>query len=77
MNPELRRLLWLEATAQRLWLIPLALIGTSFVLGRAVPALVPGGAMLGFVATTILWGASQARNAVLDEVREQIGRAHV
>ncbi|MEQ8230840.1 MAG: hypothetical protein RKL32_03940, partial [Gammaproteobacteria bacterium] len=70
MNPELRRLLWLEATAQRLWLIPLALIGTSFVLGRAVPALVPGGAMLGFVATTILWGASQARNAVLDEVRE-------
>ena len=69
MNPELRRLLWLEVTPQRLWLIPLALIGGALVMGRALPFALPSLALAAFLAMTLLWGARQAANAVLDEAR--------
>lgn len=69
MNPEFRRLLWLEATPQRLWLIPVALLGATLVLDRAIPAAIPAAALLAFAALTIVWGARQARAAVIDEVR--------
>ncbi|MCB1749665.1 MAG: hypothetical protein H6977_05595 [Gammaproteobacteria bacterium] len=70
MNPELRRLLWLEATPQRLWLTPLALFGSAFVVGRYAEVAVPSLALLGFVGLALFWGMRQAANAVLDEVRE-------
>jgi len=69
MNPELRRLIWLEVTPQRLWLIPLALIGGALVMERALPFALPSLAMAAFLAMTLLWGARQAANAVLDEAR--------
>ncbi|MGE0482720.1 MAG: hypothetical protein AB7Q81_01125 [Gammaproteobacteria bacterium] len=70
MNPELLRLLWLEATPQRLWLTPAALFGSAFVIGRYAEVAVPSFALLGFVGITLIWGMRQAANAVLDEVRE-------
>lgn len=69
MNPEFRRLLWLEATPQRLWLIPAALLGATLVLDRALPAAIPTAALLAFAALTIVWGARQARAAIVDELR--------
>jgi hypothetical protein len=70
MNPELRRLLWLEATPQRLWLTPAALFGGAFVVGRYAAVAVPSLALLGFVGLALIWGMRQTANAVLDEVRE-------
>jgi hypothetical protein len=69
MNPELRRLLWLEVTPQRLWLIPLALIGGALVMERTLPFALPSLALVAFLALTLLWGAHQAANAVLGEAR--------
>lgn len=69
MNPELRRQLWLEVSPQRLWLIPLALIGGALVMGRALPFALPTLALAAFLASTVLWGARQAAKAVLDEAR--------
>ena len=72
MNPELRRMFWLEVSLQRLWLIPAVILGTALLLRQsgAGPAFVHGLAMFGFVVLTVIWGARQAANAVLDEVRE-------
>lgn len=71
INPELRRLLWLELSLQRLWLIPAVLVGIALLAGygpfgaRAIQPL----AFAGFVLCTVVWGARQAGNAMLDEVR--------
>ncbi len=70
MNPELVRTLWLEATPQRLWLIPATLLGSALIIARTLPAALPALALTAFVALTAVWGARQAANAVLDEVRE-------
>ncbi|MEX2481810.1 MAG: hypothetical protein WD928_13210 [Gammaproteobacteria bacterium] len=71
MNPELQRLWWLEATTQRLWLLPAALLGSAFVLGRALPFATASIALFGFLMLAMIWGARQAANAVLDETRER------
>lgn len=73
MNPELRRILWLEASVQRLWLIPAAVLGTAVLLhsSNAAPMFMRSLAMFAFIVLTVIWGARQAANAVLDEARDR------
>ena len=72
MNPELRRMFWLEVSRQRLWLFPAAILATALLLanGGAGAVVMRAVAISGFVAFTIIWGARQAADAVLDETRE-------
>ncbi|MGR8919665.1 MAG: hypothetical protein ACU85V_08600 [Gammaproteobacteria bacterium] len=73
MNPELVRLLWLEVNALRLWVIPAALLATATIMHQydAPASFARSAAMFAFLAITGLWGARQARSAVVDEVRER------
>ncbi len=72
LNPELKRLLWLEVSVQRLWLTPAAILGTALLLTQsgAAPLFVRSLAMIGFVLITVIGGARQAAAAVLDEARD-------
>lgn len=71
MNPELQRNLWLEVTLHKLLLIPAVI----FAAAALVHAVDPTGlginklAMTGFLVTTMVWGARQAANSVLEEAR--------
>lgn len=73
MNPELLRQLWLQVTPQRLVLAPAAVFGIALLLHQSGlgAGFVHGTAMFGFAVLTMFWGAREAGNAVLDEVRER------
>ena len=71
MNPELQRNLWLEVTLHRLVLVP----GVIFAGAAVLHAIDPTGtllnkiALVSFLITTMVWGARQAANSVLEEAR--------
>lgn len=71
MNPELQRNLWLEITLHRLLLVP----GVIFTAAALLHAIDPSDtalnktALFSFVTLTMVWGARQAANSVLDEAR--------
>ena len=71
MNPELQRNLWLEVTLHRLVLVP----GVILAGAALIHAVDPTGlalnkvAIVGFLIATMVWGARQAANSVLDEAR--------
>ena len=71
MNPELQRNLWLEVTLHRLLLVP----GVIIAGAALIQAIDPSGAALnklaivGFLIVTMVWGARQAANSVLEEAR--------
>ncbi|MGB1882460.1 MAG: hypothetical protein ACPHUF_01030 [Gammaproteobacteria bacterium] len=73
MNPELVRLSWIEVTMQRLWLIPAAILGTALLLVQSgMPhAGLSTIAISAFVLLTMVWGAKQSADAILDEVRDR------
>ena len=73
MNPELRRLLWLELTPTRVGSV-LAMVVAMLVLGWLVDGRDTGAttstfALAGFVIFTIAWGAMQVSASMLDERR--------
>ncbi|MEQ8695089.1 MAG: hypothetical protein RLT05_00855, partial [Bauldia litoralis] len=80
-NPELRRNLWLEFTANRLLIGPLLLLVLFAAAGAAdwsLARLVSGAvsfpivsavAHWGFLAIVLLWGGRQAAGAVIGEIR--------
>ncbi len=73
MNPELQRNLWLELTLHRLVLIP----GVIFAIAALLQAVDRSGtainkmAIIGFLCITMVWGARQAANSVLEEARSR------
>ncbi|MGE0861277.1 MAG: hypothetical protein AB7P42_19340 [Gammaproteobacteria bacterium] len=73
MNPELLRNLWLEATPQRLVLVPAVLFSAAALVDVLDPTglAVARMALFGFVLLTLVWGARQAANSVLDEARDR------
>ncbi len=75
INPELRRNLWLELTPQRLIIMPLVLAGALFLVHTFnAPASAPAIASTAlFIAGALLffWGASQASESLLAEIRER------
>lgn len=73
MNPELLRNLWLEATPQRLVLVPAVLFSAAALIDVLDPTglAVAKMALFGFVLLTLVWGARQAANSVLDEARDR------
>jgi hypothetical protein len=73
MNPELRRLLWLELTPTRVGSV-LAMVVAMLALGWLVDGRDTGAttstfALAGFVIFTIAWGAMQVSASILDELR--------
>ncbi len=71
MNPELQRNLWLEVTLHRLILVPVVIFAGAMLLRALDPSgeLLGNAAMVGFLLSTVLWGARQAATSVLDEAR--------
>jgi hypothetical protein len=71
MNPELQRNLWLEVTLHRLVLIPGVIFAAAALLHAIDPSdtAVNKMAMFGFLVITMVWGARQAANSVLEEAR--------
>ncbi len=71
MNPELQRNLWLEVTLHRLVLIPGVIFASATLLHAADPSgtAINKMAMIGFLVATMVWGARQAANSVLEEAR--------
>lgn len=82
-NPELRRNLWLEFTANRLVIGPILLVILFVVAGAAdwkLSRMIGGTlrfpimdivARWGFLATVLLWGGRQAAGAVIREIRNR------
>ncbi len=71
MNPELQRNLWLEVTLHRLVLIPAVIFAGAALLHAVDPSnsAVNKMAMVGFLVISMVWGARQAANSVLEEAR--------
>ncbi len=73
MNPELRRLLWLEFTPTRVGSVMATMVAMLalgwLVDGRAAGATTSTFALAGFVIFTLAWGAMQVSASVLDELR--------
>ena len=71
MNPELQRNLWLEVTLHRLILVPVVILAGAALLRAIDPsgAVLNNVAIVGFLVTTMVWGARQAANSVLEEAR--------
>ena len=73
MNPELQRNLWLEVSLHRLVLIP----GVIFAVAALLQAVDRSGmavnkmSIIGFLCVTMVWGARQAANSVLEEARSR------
>lgn len=75
INPELRRLLWLECTPTRVAAVLgtlVALLGLGWLIDdRSAGPVTARLALLGFVVCTLAWGAMQAGASVLDELRQR------
>ena len=75
MNPELRRMLWLELTPTRVGPV-LATVAAMLALGwlidgREAGATTSAFALAGFVLFTIAWGAMQVGASIIDELRQR------
>ena len=73
MNPELQRNLWLEITPHRLVLLPAVILASGALLHALDPSntIVRSIALFGFIILTMVWGARQAANSVLEEARDR------
>ena len=71
MNPELQRNLWLEITLHRLVMVPGVIIAAAALINAVDPngAALNELAIVGFLIATMVWGARQAANSVLEEAR--------
>lgn len=73
MNPELRRMLWLELTPTRVGPVlatVAAMLGLGWLIdGRDAGTATSNFALAGFVIFTIAWGAMQVGASIFDELR--------
>jgi hypothetical protein len=71
VNPELQRNLWLEVTLHRLVLVPVIIIAGAMLLHTldSDRQALGNAAMVGFLISTVGWGARQAAASVLEEAR--------
>ena len=73
LNPEFRRYLWLELSAQRLIAMPIVLVAVfwlSWLTSMDPLKAVASAALILFYLGTLVWGSRLAANAVVSEVRE-------